>query len=110
MDLSNNKCDKVLPDVWSRFATGMQALRVLKVANCSIPYENAQKLLDGLFRNETLTDLSIDFSGNNFGPKAGAFLAESLRRGNSLRVLNISANNLRKSKSYDALNSPHLRS
>ena len=97
--MSNNKCDKVQPDVWSRFATGMQALRVLKVANCSLPFENATKLLDGLFRNETLTDLSVDFSGNNFGPKAGAFLAESLRRGNSLHVLNISSNNLRKSKS-----------
>jgi Ran GTPase-activating protein (RanGAP) involved in mRNA processing and transport len=97
LDLSNNKCDKVQPDVWSRFATGMQALRVLKVANCSLPFENAQKLLDGLFRNDALTDLSIDFSGNNFGPKAGSFLAESLRRGNSLHVLNIGSNNLRKS-------------
>jgi len=74
----------------------MQVLRVLKVANCSLSFENAQKLLDGLFRSETLSDLSLDFSGNNFGPKAGSFLAESLRRGNCLRVLNIGSNNLRK--------------
>ncbi len=85
----------------------MQALRVLKVANCNLPSDNAQKLLDGLFRNESLTDLSVDFSGNNFGPKAGAFLAESLRRGNSLHVLNLSSNNLRKSTSYKSLCSPN---
>lgn len=74
----------------------MQSLRVIKVANSGIPFDPAQKLFDALFRNDALTDLSIDLSGNNFGPKAGAYLAESFRRGNSLRVLNIASNNLRK--------------
>jgi Ran GTPase-activating protein (RanGAP) involved in mRNA processing and transport len=103
IDISGNKCDKIAGEHLVELARESQSLKVIRVADCSLSAETIGKFVAALLKNELLSELCVDLSGNDLGSKGATELVNALHSGNNVKVLNISRTGLKSKGAAEVL-------
>jgi Ran GTPase-activating protein (RanGAP) involved in mRNA processing and transport len=72
-----------------------KALKVLRVSGCSLSMDQVIQLAGATIQNSSIKSLCLDLSSNQIGVKGAIALADVVKRGTSIEVLNLANNNIK---------------
>eukprot|EP01123_Difflugia_compressa_P011620 TRINITY_DN470_c0_g6_i1.p1 TRINITY_DN470_c0_g6~~TRINITY_DN470_c0_g6_i1.p1 ORF type:complete len:767 (-),score=153.63 TRINITY_DN470_c0_g6_i1:47-2029(-) len=93
LDFSDNRFDKLTQSNIAHFCEGTKTLETIRLANTGLGSQVITRLLQTLFSNESLNNLSIDISRNAIGPQGISSIAQVVKNA-TLNTFDLSDNGI----------------